>query len=121
MARRRRVNRIAEMRGLSMRQQQAAEAIQNAYCRVEMLSSGSPLKERVQASPKPDVTIAMQADAQSILVSVMAPVPSAMRYVVEHVCWYNRPITELGPSDIRGNHYANFKVAMDLVANRLRY
>lgn len=121
MARRRRVNRIAEMRGLSMRQLQAAEAIQNAYCRVEMLSSGSPLKERVQASPKPDATIAMQATAQSVLVSVMAPVPSAMRYVVEHVCWHNRPITALGPSDIRGNHYANFKVAMDLVANRLRY
>ncbi|MGB1215828.1 MAG: hypothetical protein ACPG4X_20840, partial [Pikeienuella sp.] len=121
MARRKKVNRIDQMTSLSMRQIQAAKAIENAHCRVEMQSSGSPLKERVQSSPKPDKTIAHQVDAQSHLVFVMGAVPTAMRYVVEHLCWHNRPISDLGPSDKRGNHYANLKVALDLVANRLRY
>ena len=104
---------------MSQRQVQAAEAIRNAYCKNEALSSGSPLKERVDASPKPDATIDVQVSARSRLVFVMSGVPSAMRPVVEWVCWKNRPVTEMpGPVEM---HRANFKVAMDLVANRLGY
>jgi hypothetical protein len=118
---RRRVNHIDKMTSLSMRQLQAAKEIENAWCQVQSLSSGSPLKEYVQASPKPDEVVAHQVDAQSRLNVAMAGVPPAMRYVVEHLCWHNRPVSSLGPSDRRGNHKANLKVALDLAANKLRY
>ena len=123
MARRRRINRIEDMmkrHQLNMRQYQAAMEIQEAWCRVEMLSSGGELKERVQASPKPDATIDIQVSAMSRLQYVMSAVPSAMRYVIEHVCWHNQTLSSL-PQDNRGNHSSNFKVALDLVANKMRY
>jgi len=120
-ARRRRVNAIDEITSLSMRQAQAAKAIEIAYCRVEQLSSGGEIKERVQSSPKPDQTVAIQCDANSRLVQVMAAVPSAMRAVVEHVCWHNRPLSAMRPVNMRASHTAGLKVALDLVANRLRY
>jgi len=120
MAVRKRVNVIDTLTSLSMRQQQAAKEIQEAYCRVEMQSSGSALKEQVDASPKPDAVIAAQVDAMSRLAHAMSAVPSAMRDVVEHVCWENRQIATI--SKRTGyNRMADFKVAMDLVANRLRY
>ncbi len=119
--RRRRVNQIEKMTDLSMRQHQAAMHIQEAFCSVEMLSSGSELKERVQSSPKPDATIAAQIDAQSRLYHAMKAVPSAMRYVVEHVCWHNLPISDLGKGRCHGENKSNLKVALDLVANRLKY
>ena len=114
MGRRVREDRIKRIK-LSMRQEQAAYKIRDAYCRVEMLSSGSPLKEQVDASPKPDAVIASQVDAQSELHFVMSAVPNAMRPVIEHVCWHNRPLNQM-PDD-----RANFKVALDMVANKLRY
>ena len=123
MARRYRVSIIDTMEArLSMRQVQAARAIQEAYCRAEMLSSGGPLKEQVDASPKPDAAVASQVDAMSTLTYVMSAVPSAMRDVVEWVCWHNMPIHRLtGSGRKQYNRTADFKVAMDLVANRLRY
>ena len=118
---RRRVNRIDEITGLSMRQSQAAKAIQEAFCVVEMMTSGSELKERVDGSPKPDATVAAQVDANSQLVHVMRPVPSAMRGIVEHVCWHNQPINSFRPVNMRSMHSANLKVALELVANHMRY
>ena len=123
MARRRRVNRIEQMMKqgqLEMRQYQAALAIQEAWCRVETLSSGGELKEYVQASPKPDAVTAKQVDAATRLKQVMDPVPGAMRYVVEHVCWHNEPLASLPRGSRHGCHSANLKVALHLVANRLQ-
>lgn len=123
-ARRRRINRIEQMmkRGqLNMRQYQAAMDIQEAWCWVEMLSSGGELKERVQASPKPDATIAVQMDAVSRLKFVMDAVPGAMRYVVEHVCWHNRSLNTADAGKKHGSAKSNLLVALELVANQLRY
>lgn len=123
MARRKRVSQIDELEDkLSLRQYQAAKAIQDAYCRVEMQSSGAALKEQVDSTPKPDAVIAAQVDATSRLVFVMGAVPKAMRDVVEHVCWHNLPMRSLtGGGRKHYNRSADLKVALDLVANRLRY
>jgi hypothetical protein len=51
----------------------------------------------------------------------MKAVPSNMRYVVEHVCIYNNPLSSLPKRSSNGSHSANLKVALDLVANRLKY
>lgn len=80
---------------LTMRQEQAARAIRDAYCRVEMLSSGGPLKERIQSSPKPDQTIDVQVAAQSALHWAMAAVSRVNRPIVEHVLWHNRSLRSL--------------------------
>ena len=123
MGQRRRVDRIQWLmdRGyLSMRQFQAGKAIQSAYGRVESLSSGSPLKERVQASPKPDATVAAQVDANSQLVHVLRPVLRSERDIVEHVCRDNQPITTLGRSGyIRAA--ARLRQALDRVADHMKY
>jgi len=117
VARRRRVN-VIETLTLSMRQEQAARAIQDAYCRNEALSSGSPIKERVQSSPKPDATIARQVDARSRLIFVMEAVPRGdHRKVVEHICWENKPGKYSGVKNWR----SLFADAMDRVADRLRF
>lgn len=124
IARRRRVNRLDDMlkrQQLTMRQHQAGMAIQEAWCRVEMLSSGGEMKERVQSSPKPDATIAVQTDAVSRLKFVMDAVPSAMRDIVEHVCWHNRAISQMGKGRVLYDRRADLQVALDLVANKLRY
>lgn len=125
MGRRRRVSQIDRLKEkLTMRQIQAAEAICDAYQRVEMLSSGSPLKERVQASPKPDATIDMQVSAQSWLAHVMRGVPGRpeqCREVIEHICWYNRPVSDLATGRKHVGYMAMLKVSLDLVANRLGY
>ena len=123
MARRRRKNVIDDMikrKTLTMRQHQAAMAIQEAFCRVEMLSSGGPIKERVQASPKPDATISVQVDSRSRLVHVMKPVKRSDRDLVECVCWHNKPLA----SAIRGGYvrgYTRFRDALDAVADHLGY
>lgn len=120
VARRRRVEAIDAMRGLSMRQWQAAREIRDAYCQCEKLSSGSPLKEQVDSSPKPDETIAIQVDAQSRLHRAMAGVPSGIpRKIVEAICWENKRPEDLPQA--WANVSAQFKITMDLVANKLRY
>jgi len=103
---------------LTMRQGQAAEAIQDAYCRNQMLSSGSPLREQVDASPKPDATIAAQMEAQSRLIWVMKAVNHADRPVIEHICWYNLPLRAL-PSRKRCG--VRLRDALDAVADHLNY
>jgi len=122
VARRLRVERIEDMarRGqISLRQYQAGKELRDAWCGVEKLSSGSELKERVQSSPKPDATIAVQTDAMSRYKHAMDAVPGDMRYVIEHVCFENLPLHML--PGISGMHSANLKVALDRVANKMRY
>lgn len=119
LGRRRRKNALSGL-GLSMRQAQAGEAIRDAYARVESLSSGGPLKAKVDASPKPDEVVTAQVEAQSHLAFVMAAVPSGdMRRVVEHVCWNNQPVFTCKGSETMNR--ACLKVALYLVANKLRY
>jgi hypothetical protein len=101
---------------LDARQAQTAKLIRDAYCRVEMLSSGQPLKERVQASAKPDQTIDRQVDAQSRLVHVMRAVPRAHRAIVEHVLWHNRPLRSLDGFPRSG---ARLRASLDAVADFL--
>lgn len=120
MARRRRRDALSGL-GLSMRQQQAGEAIRDRYSAVEALSSGSPLKAKVDASPKPDAVVASQIEAQSRWVEVTRGIPGDARAIVDHVCCANQPIwTAPGPLT-EGGKKAVLKVALDLVANRLRY
>lgn len=111
-----------EAASLSLRQYQAGNAIQEAFCKCDALSSGNSdySKPIVDSSPKPDQFTAMHCDAQSRLSFTMAKVPQDMRAVVEHVCWYNQPISGMchHPRDI-GMHRANLKVALDLVANHI--
>lgn len=120
--RRKRVNQIEAMRNkLSQRQFQAAQAIEVAYCRVQTLSSGSPLKAKVDSTPKPDATVSHQTDAQAQLVHVMAKVPPSARDIVEHVCWHNLPVNDIAKGRNHYNRMADLKVALDLVANGMRY
>ena len=120
VAQRRKVCVIDGLTSLTLRQHQAAHEIRNAYGQVETLSSGSPIKERVQSSPKPDATIAAQVDAQTRLVRCTRAVLRADRAIVDHICWHNLPVTRLG----RMGHpraMDRFKAAMDKVANSLGY
>lgn len=117
MGRRRRVE-VIDTLTLTVRQQQAAKAIRDAYCRVESLSSGGPLKERVQASPKPDATIAAQVSAQSAYVHVMRGVRPIDRAVIEHVCFYNQPLRTFYAHH---RQHVRFKEALDHVADHMRY
>jgi hypothetical protein len=77
---------------LTQRQFQAGEAIEQAHCRVEALSSGSELKEWVQSSPKPDAAVARQLDVISHQVYVKQAIPRTQRTLVEHVCEGNQPL-----------------------------
>lgn len=121
MARRRRkiiINDMLKRKTLTMRQHQAAEAIQLAYLRVQSLSSGTPLKEQVQSSPKPDASVTIQCGAHSRLVHVMRAVKKADRELVETVCWHNKPLR----SAIRGGYvrgYQRFRDALDAVADHI--
>ena len=113
---------------LSMRQHQAAVAIETAYARVEALGSGGDsigrmidLRTQVDASPKPDATIDVQAGVQSHLVYVMRSVPQSMRPVIEHMFWHQRPMRTFAQGKLFYNRSSDIKVALDLVANHMRY
>lgn len=120
MARRQRRDVLRDMLNkdlLSMRQWQAGDAIARAYCKVQMLSSGGELKERVQASPKPDATIHVQVSATSRLVFVMHRVHRADRALIEAVCWHNKPLRSV---KIRRSG-ARLRETLDRVADHLGY
>ena len=117
MARRQRVEAYTRL-SLTMRQQQAAKAIRDAYCRVDALASGGPLKERVQSSPKPDHAVDMQVAAVGALVKILKPVPRADKHIIEHVLWANRPLRDL--SDAR-RCAQRLRLSLDRVADHLRY
>ncbi len=105
---------------LTMRQEQAAKLLRDAYCRVEALSSGGPLKERVQASPKPDATIDMQVTAVSQLVRLTGVVLRADRQIVEHILRDNLPGAMLGRKGVV-RWSDRFKQTMDRVADKAGY
>ncbi len=119
MGRRRRVEVFETLKFLSMRQIQAAREIRDAYCAVESTTSGGPLQDKIDASPKPDAVIAAQVSTRSRLERAMHAVPSHMRLTVEEVCWHNTPLTkttlgyEIARSDMSG--------ALSLVADHLGY
>lgn len=118
-ARRRRVEVIDTLSFLSLRQLQAAREIRDAYCNVERLSSGGPLKEQVDTSARPDAFMAAQVDAMTRWRRAIDAVPRHMRKTVEAVCCENTPLRQLpvsynaAKSDLQG--------ALTAVANRLRY
>lgn len=116
-----RVNAVDLLEGkLTMRQIQAARAIQRAYQRDQMLSSGSPLKEQVDGSPKPDATIAAQVEARSLLKHCMAAVRRSERRIVEGVCWHDERIGTIGREGYPRT-LARFRIAMTRVADYLGY
>lgn len=112
------LDRLIERGLLSMRQQQAALAVRDAYLRVQTLSSGGPTQERVQSSPKPDATVAVQIAAMSRLVQVMAALTPSQRSVVEHVCWHGRPLRTMQAFPRAA---ARFYLALSRVADHLNY
>jgi hypothetical protein len=105
---------------LTMRQMQAARAIQRAYAKNDALSSGQALKEQVDASPKPDAVIAAQVDARSQLVRCMAAVRRSERHIVEQVCWKD---VRIGAVSREGypRTLARFRDAMTRVADHLGF
>lgn len=117
MGRRYRVE-VIETLDLTLRQQQAAMAIRNAYCRVEALSSGGELKEWVQSSPKPDAAVAAQIGAVSTYAYVMKGVLRVDRPIVEHVCFKNLPLRQFKGHSRQGER---FRQALDRVADHMRY
>lgn len=113
---------------LSMRQLQAAQSIETAYAAVQELGSGGDsvgrmvdLQTQVQASPKPDASIDVQAGRQSRLIYVMSAVPQAMRPVIEHLFWHGLPLSDFGKGKAHYERSAEVKVSLDLVANKLCY
>lgn len=120
IARRRRKSAIDAL-SLTMRQGQAARAIEEAWCRLESCSSGSPLKQKVQASPKPDAVIDMLVAAQGRWIEVTSAVLMSDMPIVRHVCCENRPITEMSRRMGIVRAQDRFRKAMDRVADRLRF
>lgn len=120
MGRRRRKSAI-EAISLTMRQEQAARAIETAWCRLKALESGGPLKEHVDASPKPDAVVARQVDAHSYWIHVTRQVPRHAAQLVHWVCCMNKPITQWGRATGEVRAVERFKDAMDIVADHLRY
>jgi len=118
--RRRRLNAIDSLT-LTMRQGQAANAIQEAWCKLEMQSSGSELKETVDTSSRPDAVIGVQIDAQSRWLHVNKAIPNVDREIVEHVCCHNLPIKGLIKKYNLPNATKRFKSAMDAVADHLKF
>lgn len=115
------LDRLERRDSLSMRQLQAAREIETAYCRVQMLSSGGELKEQVDSSPRPDAVVTSQVEAVSRLTRAMKGVPTAMRDVVEAVCWHGKPVVSARTAEKNYDRMADLKVALDLAANRLGY
>lgn len=119
MARRRRIEVIDHLSFLSLRQYQAAREIRDAFCALERLTSGTPLKEQVDTSARPDAFMAAQVDAMTRWRRAMDAVPRQHRRLVEMICCQNVPITQVpwsyatARSDMQG--------AMTCVANRLRF
>lgn len=103
---------------LTLPQQQAAQAIRDAYARKDALSSGGPLKEWVQSSPRPDAAVAAQVDANSWWAHVVKPLSRDQRDLVRHVCGYGLPL-RTAPNPRRASE--RFKVALDAVALHLKY
>ena len=120
MARLRHVSAIEALK-LPTRQQQAAQAIEEAWLCVQQLSSGGPLKQKVDASPKPDAAVAAQVDAHSRWVKATGALTPADKTIVYWVCCQNKPLgiiaRQLGIKHAR----AAFEDAMERTADALGY
>lgn len=115
---RRKIN-VIDSLTLTMRQEQAARAIEQAFCGVEMLSSGGGgYSERVQSSPKPDATIAHTINARSNYVYIMKGVLRVDRAIIEHVCFHNLPLSTF---TAHTRQRARLAQALDRVADHMRY
>ena len=114
------INRMLRDGKLTQRQYQAAEAIQIAYERVQALQGSIQIRERVDASPRPDAAITMQVERISRLAHVTKPIRRRDRFIVEHVCCHNKPLGQLraigGP---RG--YQRLTDNLERVADFLRF
>ncbi len=122
IARRRHKSAIDAMsRSLTMRQSQAAKAIEEAWCRLQMCSSGGALKEQVDASPRPDASIARQVDAQSRWQWVTKALLRSERRLVDWVCCKNQSIQTAGRKIGEVRATERFRIAMDRVADHLKY
>lgn len=108
-------------RRLTMRQYQAGSEIQEAYAKTEMLSSGSPLKEQVDSTPRPDKFIAAQVDAQSRLERAMKAVTNEARAVIECVAWYNMPVSCIASGRKHQEQVQILNKTLDQVANVMKY
>lgn len=117
---RRRKSAIESM-SLTMRQEQTAKAIQKAWGNVDKLGSGGPLREHVDASPKPDAAIAAQVEANNRWTHVMRPFSQQERIIIEWVCCANYPITTIGRRLGIPRASELFKKYMDKGADWLRY
>ncbi len=106
--------------GIGMREYQAGVDIRQAF-EATMQRPPAIREVFVDASPKPDATVAMQIDRQSEFARLMSAVPSDMRYVVKHVCCEDRAIRGLGSGREHGMHKARLQVALMLVANLQMY
>lgn len=118
--RRRRVSAVDSI-VLDMRQGQAARAIQDAWCKLQMCSSGSPLKEQVDASPKPDAVIARQVAAQSRWHHITKPLLRSEQRLVDWVCCKNMSILKAKRMIGEDRATERFRAAMDRVADHLCY
>lgn len=123
-ARRRRINQIEELskKGvLTLRQYQAAMIIQDAYCETEALSSGGPLKERVDQSVRPDAVIADQVHVMSHWIYVARCIPADGYAVVKTVVMENKPISRMGKGGrAMAQNREQLLRALDVVADRMK-
>ena len=104
---------------LTLRQWEAGCKVRDAHARVEALSSGQPLKQKVDSSPKPDQAIAAQVDALSKVIQITKGIDRRLLRVVAHVCCNNLPLGEFSHPE-NPAPWADLCVALDLVANRCR-
>lgn len=118
-ARLRRVEKWRKLTTLSQRQMQAAEALANAWCTVEKLSSGGELQEQVDTSPRPDQAIAAQADAVTTYRRAWDAVPAYTRQTVEAVIVHNTDVKDI--PRLREHVMADLYAALTSVADKLRY
>ena len=131
MAQKRRINQITAMHNegqLSIRQYQAGIELQDAWLANVGLNSGDSdySKPIVDCSGSSERYSDMQAATIQRWTTAMSAVPTAMRSIIKHVCIANEgfglPIHMLDVREyMQDMHRANLKVALDLVANKLRY
>jgi len=101
---------------LTLRQYQAGQAIRDAWENTMRLPEQTG--ERVDSSPKPDQRTTIQVIANQKYAEAMDAVPQAARYVVEHVCHNNMPMSLLRRY---GHHKQVLAGALERVADAIGY
>ena len=111
---------VMQDQSLSMRQYQAARAIQSA-AEKKKPGGGGNYEPRVDCSRSTSNAMDAKIDATRRVDDAQKVIPKEMRFVVDWVCVQNKAISELSKGRMHGMHKANLQVALDLVANRLGY